>query len=133
MVKQLRVKLPMEQSPDITGNSRLIFILFGSWFYYKKFFREHQKGNPTSTNPVASIFAWSRGLEHRAKLDNTPELAKFAHALEKACIDCIESGKMTKDLAISVHGLKNLKENMYLNTEDFLLAISETLEKSLKN
>lgn len=97
-----------------------------------KLFREHQKGNPTSTNPVASIFAWSRGLEHRAKLDNTPELAKFAHALEKACIDCIESGKMTKDLAISVHGLKNLKENMYLHTEDFLLAISETLEKSLK-
>lgn len=95
-------------------------------------YREHQKGNPTSTNPVASIFAWSRGLEHRAKLDNTPELAKFAHALEKACIDCIESGKMTKDLAISVHGQKNLKENMYLNTEDFLLAISETLEKSLK-
>jgi len=73
-------------------------------------YREHQKGNKTSTNPVASIFAWTRGLEHRAKLDNTPELAQFCHKLEKACVDTIDSGKMTKDLAICIHGAKNTKE-----------------------
>lgn len=96
-------------------------------------YRFHQQGKPTSTNPVASIFAWTRGLEHRAKLDNTPELAKFALALEKACVDCIESGKMTKDLAGCIHGLPNVKEGMYLNTEDFLAAISEQLERTWKN
>lgn len=95
-------------------------------------YREHQKGRPTSTNPVASIFAWTRGLEHRAKLDNTPDLGRFAAALEKACVDCIESGKMTKDLAICIHGAKNTKEGMYLNTQDFLEAISEQLERSWK-
>jgi isocitrate dehydrogenase len=95
-------------------------------------YRQHQKGQPTSTNPVASIFAWTRGLEHRAKLDNTPELAKFASALEKACVDCVESGKMTKDLAGCIHGLSNVKEGMYLNTQDFLEAIAEQLEKSFK-
>jgi len=96
------------------------------------FYRQHQQGKPTSTNPVASIYAWTRGLEHRAKLDNTPELAKFALNLEKACVDCIESGKMTKDLAACIHGLPNVKENMYLNTEDFLDAIAEQLEKTMK-
>lgn len=94
--------------------------------------REHQKGRPTSTNPVASIFAWTRGLEHRAKLDSNPDLARFATALETACVDCIESGKMTKDLAICIHGAKNTKEGMYLNTQDFLEAISEQLERSWK-
>lgn len=69
-------------------------------------YREHQKGNPTSTNPVASIFAWTRGLEHRANLDNTPELARFSQALEKACIDTIDGGKMTKDLAGCIYGIK---------------------------
>uniref|UniRef100_A0A1B0GPW4 Isocitrate dehydrogenase [NADP] n=2 Tax=Phlebotomus papatasi TaxID=29031 RepID=A0A1B0GPW4_PHLPP len=95
-------------------------------------YRQHQKGQPTSTNPVASIFAWTRGLEHRAKLDGTPDLAKFAQSLEQACVDCIESGKMTKDLAGCIHGLPNVKEGMYLNTEDFLAAIAEQLERTLK-
>jgi isocitrate dehydrogenase len=95
-------------------------------------YREHQKGNQTSTNPIASIFAWTRGLEHRAKLDNTPDLAKFAQTLEKACIDCVESGKMTKDLAASIHGLPNVKPGMFLNTQDFLEAIAEQLEKNIK-
>ena len=63
----------------------------------------YQKGQPTSTNPVASIFAWTRGLGHRAKLDDTPELASFAADLEAAVIETIESGKYTKDLAICVH------------------------------
>jgi hypothetical protein len=66
--------------------------------------RQYQKGQPTSTNPVASIFAWTRGLQHRAKLDNNPELAKFTHELEMAVTETIESGKYTKDLAICVHG-----------------------------
>ena len=64
------------------------------------------QGNPTSTNPVASIYAWTRGLDHRGKLDNNPELSRFALALEKACVDCIDSGKMTKDLAGCIYGLK---------------------------
>lgn len=96
-------------------------------------YRQHQKGLPTSTNPIASIFAWTRGLIHRAKLDNTPELGKFAENLEKACIDCVESGKMTKDLAICIHGLQNVQEDMYLNTEDFLEAIAEHTERKMKN
>lgn len=96
-------------------------------------FRQHQKGLATSTNPIASIFAWTRGLEHRAKLDNTPELEQFAKSLEKACVDCVESGKMTKDLAACIHGLPNVKESMYLNTQDFLEAIAEQLRITLKN
>jgi len=88
-------------------------------------YREHQKGNPTSTNPIASIFAWTRGLEHRGKLDNNPELQAFANKLEKACVDCVDSGKMTKDLAGCIHGLKNVKPEHYLNTMDFLDAIAE--------
>jgi isocitrate dehydrogenase len=90
-------------------------------------YREHQKGNPTSTNPIASIFAWTRGLEHRAKLDNTPELSAFASALEKVCIQTVESGKMTKDLAILIS-----PETPYLNTQDFLNAIDENLKKAVK-
>lgn len=93
----------------------------------------HQKGQQTSTNPVASIFAWTRGLEHRAKLDNTPDLARFAATLEQACVDCVESGKYTKDLAASIQGgIANVKEGMFLNTQDFLEAIAEQLEKNLK-
>lgn len=98
-----------------------------------RFDRQHQKGLATSTNPVASIYAWTRGLEHRAKLDNTPDLARFALSLERACVDTIESGKMTKDLAACIHGLPNVKEGMYLNTEDFLQAIADQLERSYKN
>jgi len=91
-------------------------------------YREHQKGNPTSTNPIASIFAWTRGLEHRGKLDNNPDLQAFATKLEKACVDCVDSGKMTKDLAGCIHGLKNVKPEHYLNTMDFLDAIAESYD-----
>jgi len=72
-------------------------------------YRQHQKGNPTSTNPIASIFAWTRGLAFRGELDETPELVDFANKLEQVCIETIESGKMTKDLALIIHG-SNLKE-----------------------
>lgn len=96
-------------------------------------YRMHQKGQQTSTNPIASIYAWTRGLSHRAKLDGTPELARFSELLEKACVDVVDSGKMTKDLAGCIHGLPNVKEGMYLNTMDFLAAIAEDLEKKMKN
>jgi len=94
-------------------------------------YREYQKGKKTSTNPVASIFAWTRGLEHRAKLDGNQALKKFARTVEKACVDVIESGKMTKDLAACIHGLKNVKEGMYLHTEEFLDAIKQDLDTKL--
>jgi isocitrate dehydrogenase len=93
-------------------------------------FRMHQQGKPTSTNPIASIFAWTRGLAFRGKLDNTPELIHFADTLEKVCVETVESGKMTKDLALIVHG-ENLKEEHYLTTEGFLEAINENMKKSL--
>ncbi|MBN2261656.1 MAG: isocitrate dehydrogenase (NADP(+)) [Prolixibacteraceae bacterium] len=94
-------------------------------------FRQHQQGKPTSTNPIASIFAWTRGLAFRGKLDNTPELVNFAETLEKVCITTVESGKMTKDLALIIHG-KELKEEHYLTTEGFLEAIDENLKKIVK-
>jgi len=94
-------------------------------------FREHQKGNPTSTNPVASIFAWTQGLTHRAKLDNNPDLERFCQLLEQSCIDTIDSGKMTKDLAGCIHGIKNVKEGMYLYTMDFLEAVAENLDQKI--
>uniref|UniRef100_A0AC35TNV5 Isocitrate dehydrogenase [NADP] n=1 Tax=Rhabditophanes sp. KR3021 TaxID=114890 RepID=A0AC35TNV5_9BILA len=94
-------------------------------------FREHQKGNKTSTNPVASIFAWSRGLAHRAKLDNNEDLAKFSLAMEEACIETIESGQMTKDLAICIHGSAGAKEGTYLYTEDFLSAIDNKFRQMM--
>ncbi len=91
-------------------------------------YRQHQLGKETSTNPIASIFAWTRGLAHRAKLDNNDALLAFTHKLEKVCIDTVESGKMTKDLALLIH-----KENMtranYLNTQEFLDALKENLDK----
>jgi len=96
-------------------------------------YRLHQQGKPTSTNPVASIYAWTRGLVHRAKLDNTPEVAHFASTLEQVCVETIESGFMTKDLALCISGtLENLREGSYLNTEAFLDKIAENLEKKLK-
>ncbi|KAG8234669.1 hypothetical protein J437_LFUL006558 [Ladona fulva] len=94
-------------------------------------YRQHQQGLPTSTNPIASIFAWTRALEHRAKLDENSELTRFCTKLEEACVDCVDSGKMTKDLAGCIHGLKNVKEDMYLNTMDFLEAIVGHLDKRL--
>jgi len=95
-------------------------------------YREHQKGRETSTNPVASIFAWTRGLMHRGRLDGNQELIKWAELLEKACIDTIEAGLMTKDLAGCIHGIKNVKPGMYLNTTDYLKAVNETLQRLLK-
>jgi len=94
-------------------------------------YRMHQKGQKTSTNPVASIYAWTRGLAHRAKLDNNPDLAKYCQALEKACVECIDNGEMTKDLAICIHGAKGVKEGMYLNTEDFMLAVEAEMKKQM--
>ena len=93
-------------------------------------FREHQKGNQTSTNPIASIFAWTRGLEHRGKLDNNNELINFCNTLEKVCIQAVEKGNMTKDLAVLIHGTKLNSEN-YLNTQDFLNVLKENLDSSL--
>ncbi|MEI6811650.1 MAG: NADP-dependent isocitrate dehydrogenase [Actinomycetes bacterium] len=89
-------------------------------------FRDHQKGKPTSTNPIASIFAWTQGLQHRAKLDNTPELAKFATTLERVCIQTVESGKMTKDLALLIS-----KESPWQTTQEFLASIDENLQKAM--
>jgi len=95
-------------------------------------YREHQKGNPTSTNPVASIFAWTRGLEHRGNLDGNPDLVKFCHQLEKVCVDTIDNGIMTKDLAGCIHGLKNVKLNEhYVITTDYLQAVEDGLKKVL--
>jgi len=93
-------------------------------------YRMWQKGQPTSTNPIASIFAWTRGLEHRAKLDNTPALAKFALALEQACIETVENGKMTKDLALCVHGDKMTNKD-WLTTDDFLAAIRDAFQSKM--
>uniref|UniRef100_A0A0N5A647 Isocitrate dehydrogenase [NADP] n=1 Tax=Parastrongyloides trichosuri TaxID=131310 RepID=A0A0N5A647_PARTI len=95
-------------------------------------YREHQKGNKTSTNPVASIFAWSRGLGHRAKLDNNEQLSNFAQLLEDSCVQTIEEGKMTKDLALCVYGSAGANEGTYLHTEDFLLAIDSKLKELVK-
>lgn len=93
-------------------------------------FREHQKGKPTSTNPIASIFAWTRGLEFRGKLDNNQPLIHFCKTLEKVCVDTVESGKMTKDLAVCIYGNETKPEH-YLNTEDFLSALDSNLRKAL--
>ncbi|MBC7303059.1 MAG: NADP-dependent isocitrate dehydrogenase [Nocardia sp.] len=90
-------------------------------------YRQHQQGKPTSTNPIASIFAWTRGLEHRGKLDNTPEVIGFAQALEDVVIKTVEGGQMTKDLAALVGG-----DQGYLSTEDFLGALDVNLARALK-
>src|SRR5215471_15685292 len=89
-------------------------------------YREHQKGNPTSTNPIASIFAWTRGLAHRGKLDGNEPLASFAGKLEAACIEVVESGQMTKDLAILIDA-----KAPFLHTEDFLDAIDRRLQSKM--
>jgi isocitrate dehydrogenase len=86
-------------------------------------YRQHQQGKPTSTNPIASIFAWTRGLAHRGKLDGTPEVTAFAELLERVCIDAVVSGKMTKDLALLVGG-----GTPFLTTEEFLTTLDENLQ-----
>ena len=95
-------------------------------------YREHQKGKPTSTNPIASIFAWTRGLAFRGKLDNNAELIKFCDALEQVCVETVESGKMTKDLAVCIHGNKVEHGKHYLNTDEFLSALDTNLKAKLK-
>jgi len=89
-------------------------------------YRDHQAGKATSTNPIASIFAWTQGLAHRAKLDNNPKLAEFAKTLERVCIQTVESGKMTKDLALLIS-----KDAPWLNTQEFLAAIDDNLKKEM--
>jgi isocitrate dehydrogenase len=89
-------------------------------------YREHQKGNPTSTNPIASIFAWTQGLAHRGKLDGTPEVTAFAEAIESVCIEAVESGQMTKDLAILIS-----KDAPFLTTQEFLGALDDRLQAKM--
>ncbi|MDI3306436.1 MAG: NADP-dependent isocitrate dehydrogenase [Acetobacteraceae bacterium] len=90
-------------------------------------YREHQKGRETSTNPIASIFAWTRGLAYRGRFDNTPDVTAFAETLEKVCIQTVESGFMTKDLAILIS-----KDQPWLNTQAFLAKIDENLQKAMR-
>ncbi|ASB50658.1 isocitrate dehydrogenase (NADP(+)) [Alkalitalea saponilacus] len=90
-------------------------------------YRMHQQGKPTSTNPIASIFAWTRGLAFRGKLDNNQALIEFANTLEAVCVETVESGQMTKDLALTIHG-KDLKDEHYLTTEGFMAAIKSHLD-----
>ena len=89
-------------------------------------YREHQKGNKTSTNPVASIYAWTGGLKHRGKLDNNAKLSEFAEKLEQVCVECIEAGEMTKDLSLLIS-----KDQAWLTTEDFLAAIDRRLQAKM--
>jgi len=89
-------------------------------------YRMHQQGKPTSTNPIASIFAWTGGLKHRGKLDGTPEVTEFAETLERVCVETVEEGKMTKDLALLVG-----PDQSWLTTEDFLAALDENLQKAM--
>ncbi|MCW2539309.1 MAG: isocitrate dehydrogenase, NADP-dependent [Frankiales bacterium] len=89
-------------------------------------YRQHQQGKPTSTNPIASIFAWTRGLAYRGRMDNTPEVTTFAETLERVCIETVESGQMTKDLAALISA-----DTPWLTTEDFLAAIDANLQKAM--
>jgi len=93
-------------------------------------YRQYQQGKKTSTNPIASIFAWTQGLAFRGKLDNNAELIRFAETLEKVCVDLVEAGKMTKDLAVCIHGDKT-NDTHYLTTEDFLDAIDAELKSRM--
>jgi len=90
-------------------------------------YRQHQQGKPTSTNPIASIFAWTRGLAHRGKLDGNSELIQFCETLEEVCVEVVESGRMTKDLAVCIHGNSVQHGEHYLYTEEFLDAIDLAL------
>ncbi len=89
-------------------------------------YRQHQRGEKTSTNPIASIFAWTRGLAHRGKLDNTPDVTRFAETLEEVCVEAVEGGEMTKDLAILVGPAQP-----FLSTEEFLAALDRRLEQKM--
>src|SRR5205823_10495897 len=86
-------------------------------------YRLHEQGNPTSTNPIASIFAWTRALEARGRLDETPAVSEFAETLERVCIETVEAGKMTKDLALLIGA-----DQDFLSTQDFLAAVDDGLQ-----
>jgi isocitrate dehydrogenase len=90
-------------------------------------YRQHQKGQQTSTNPIASIFAWTRGLIYRGRFDDTPEVTRFAETLEKVCIGTVESGFMTRDLAVLIG-----PDQKWLNTQDFLAKLDENLKLAMK-
>jgi isocitrate dehydrogenase len=94
-------------------------------------YRFYQQGKETSTNPIASIFAWTQGLSHRAKLDDNKPLADFADKLEAVCIETIEAGDMTKDLAICIKGMANVQRSDYLETFAFMDKLAENLKKKL--
>jgi isocitrate dehydrogenase len=89
-------------------------------------FRQHEQGKPTSTNPIASIFAWTRGLHHRGRMDETPDVERFADTLERVCVQTVESGKMTKDLALLVGN-----DQEWQTTQEFLAAIDENLQREM--
>jgi isocitrate dehydrogenase len=89
-------------------------------------FRQHQEGKPTSTNPIASIFAWTRALGARGRMDETPEVSDFAETLERVCVETVESGKMTKDLALLVGN-----DQDFQTTQEFLASIDENLQKEM--
>ena len=89
-------------------------------------YRQHQQGKPTSTNPIASIFAWTRGLDYRGRMDGTPEVSAFAQTLERVCIETVESGKMTKDLALLISA-----DQPFQTTQEFLASIDENLQKAM--
>jgi isocitrate dehydrogenase len=89
-------------------------------------YRLHQQGKPTSTNPIASIYAWTRGLQYRGKMDGTPDVVNFAHTLEKVCVDTVESGKMTKDLAILIR-----PDHPFLTTDEFMDAVNTELKRRM--
>lgn len=95
-------------------------------------FRMHQQGKTTSTNPIASIFAWTQGLAFRGTFDNTPEVVDFAKDLEAVCIETVEKGIMTKDLALSVYG-KDMTDNNWVSTEEFLDSLDKALQEKRKN
>ncbi len=89
-------------------------------------FRQHQQGKPTSTNPIASIFAWTRGLAYRGRMDDTPEVTRFAETLERVCVETVERGQMTKDLALLIG-----PDQPWLTTQEFLAAIDESLQQAI--
>jgi isocitrate dehydrogenase len=94
-------------------------------------YRMYQQGKPTSTNPVASIFAWTRGLAHRGKLDGTPDVIRFAQTLEKVCVETIEAGKMTKDLASAVHKTNDPPKGSFQTTDEFMASLEQGLKRAM--
>lgn len=95
-------------------------------------YRLHQRGEETSTNPIASIFAWTRGLAHRGKLDDNQALIHFCETLERVCVETVENGQMTKDLALLAYP-GSLSRDKYLNTQEFLSVLKENLDKALSS